>query len=214
MRCPGKPVRSPVVASPVNLPNVLTVLRCALTPVCILAIADAPSGWSIDATLVFAVAALTDALDGSLARSRGQITRVGQVIDPIADKLLICGCLLALVVVGRAPLWVWIAIASRELTVTVLRYAVHREGRLVPASNRGKVKMRFQVAAVLAAILVPVSWSVVTLCGMAAAVAITWWSGLGYVAEFREHRGMPAWGRSLLDRGVRASEEINLRSRL
>jgi CDP-diacylglycerol--glycerol-3-phosphate 3-phosphatidyltransferase len=178
-------MQSPSSASALNLPNGLTLLRCLLTPVCILAIVSATTGWSVAAALVFGAAALTDAFDGLLARSRGQITQIGQVLDPIADKVLICGCLLALVVVGRAPLWAWIAIAVRELVVTALRFAADDRGRIISASKLGKIKMRFQIGAVLTACLVPADWTLVTSSVLALAVVATWWSGLSYVMELR-----------------------------
>src|SRR5919106_5302759 len=104
-----------------NLPNALTVLRILLVPVVVVALLDeTPNGDAIAAG-VFALAALTDTLDGYIARHRGAVTTFGKLMDPIADKLLIIAPLVLLVSLNRLAAWVAMVIIARELTVTVTR---------------------------------------------------------------------------------------------
>ncbi|ROR93887.1 CDP-diacylglycerol--glycerol-3-phosphate 3-phosphatidyltransferase [Salana multivorans] len=136
-----------------NLPNVLTMARLALVPVFVVLLVQGgvASRWS--ALLVFLLAALTDQLDGHLARSRNQVTPFGTLADPIADKALTLGAFVMLSVLGPVPWWVTIVIAVRELGVTVLRAVLARRS-IIPASMGGKVKTVLQMAAIVA-FLVP-----------------------------------------------------------
>src|SRR4051794_21170012 len=103
---------------PLNVPNVLTVARILLVPVLVAALlVETPNG-DIIAAIVFAIAALTDKLDGYLARSWGHVTTFGKVVDPIADKLLIAAALISLVSLGRLAAWVAMVIIGREFAVT------------------------------------------------------------------------------------------------
>ena len=108
---------------PLNVPNVLTVIRILLVPVLVVALLEKTSGGDLLAAIVFAVASLTDAIDGYLARSRNSVTTFGKLMDPIADKLLIIAALVALVSLGRLEAWVAMVIIAREFAVTVLRVA-------------------------------------------------------------------------------------------
>jgi len=102
---------------------------------------------------IFGLASLTDWLDGYLARRRKQVTTFGQVIDPLADKLLICAALISLAQLGLAPAWmVWIII-GREFAITGLRSLAYARGVVIPASPLGKIKMVSEVVAILALIL-------------------------------------------------------------
>jgi CDP-diacylglycerol---glycerol-3-phosphate 3-phosphatidyltransferase len=137
---------------PLNVPNVLTVIRILLVPVLVAALlVETPRGATI-AAIVFAVAAFTDGLDGYIARSRQSITTFGKVMDPIADKLLIASALIALVSLNRVDAWVAMVIIAREFAVSGLRIAAGAQGAVIPASVLGKVKTVSQVAAVLALI--------------------------------------------------------------
>lgn len=139
---------------PLNLPNVLTVLRIMLVPVLVVALlGNTPSG-DVLAAVVFALASLTDFVDGYLARSRGSITNFGKLMDPLADKLLIIAALLALVSLDRLAAWVAMVIITRELAVTVLRMGATQAGVVMAASMFGKVKTCLQIAAILAVIAV------------------------------------------------------------
>jgi CDP-diacylglycerol--glycerol-3-phosphate 3-phosphatidyltransferase len=103
--------------------------------------------------VIFLAAALTDYLDGRLARSRGQVTRLGQLLDPLADKLLITAALASLLQNDVVPAWMVAVILGREFAVTVLRSIAHARGVAIPASPLGKFKMASQVTAILLLIL-------------------------------------------------------------
>jgi CDP-diacylglycerol---glycerol-3-phosphate 3-phosphatidyltransferase len=140
---------------PLNVPNVLTVIRILLVPVLVVALLEKTSGGDLLAAIVFAVASLTDAIDGYLARSRNWVTTFGKLMDPIADKLLIIAALIALVSLGRLAAWVAMVIIAREFAVTVLRAAVGVEqGIVIPANTLGKIKTASQVVMVMCLIAV------------------------------------------------------------
>ncbi len=167
------------MAVPLNLPNVLTVLRIMLVPVLVVALlGNTPSG-DVLAAIVFALASLTDFIDGWLARARDSITTFGKLMDPLADKLLIVGALLCLVSLHRLEGRVAMAIIARELAVTVLRVNAGQSGVVISASMFGKVKTCVQIAAILAVIAVHGSPLWVSLL-VYLAVAITVLSGLDY----------------------------------
>ena len=140
---------------PLNVPNLLTVVRILLVPVLVVALLQKTSGGDVLAAIVFAVASLTDAIDGYLARSRNSVTTFGKLMDPLADKLLIIAALVVLVSLGRLEAWVAMVIIAREFAVTVLRVAVGAgQGVVIAASPLGKLKTAFQVAMVIALIAV------------------------------------------------------------
>jgi CDP-diacylglycerol---glycerol-3-phosphate 3-phosphatidyltransferase len=140
---------------PLNVPNVLTVVRILLVPVIVVALLEKTGGGDLLAAIVFAVASLTDAIDGYLARSRGSVTTFGKLMDPIADKLLIIAALVVLVSLDRLDAWVAMVIIAREFAVTVLRVAVgSQQGVVIAASGFGKVKTALQVAMVICVIAV------------------------------------------------------------
>jgi CDP-diacylglycerol---glycerol-3-phosphate 3-phosphatidyltransferase len=170
---------------PLNLPNVLTVVRILLVPVLVVALlVETPNGSTI-AAVVFAVAALTDGLDGYIARSRDAITTFGKVMDPIADKLLIAAALLSLVSLGRVAAWAAMVIIAREFAVSGLRVAAGQQGVVIPASPLGRLKTVTQVAAILALIATghPPAWWASALLYIA--VAVTLASGADYFLAFR-----------------------------
>ncbi len=143
-----------------NLPNSLTLARIFLIPLLVVVLLTKFEGaviFGIGKELVgaaiFAVAALTDWLDGYLARRRHQVTTFGQLMDPLADKLLIMAALLSLVQMELAPAWMVAIILGRELGVTVLRSVAFSRGVTMSASPLGKVKMLSQVIAILLLIL-------------------------------------------------------------
>src|ERR1700678_4369382 len=171
---------------PLNLPNVLTVLRIMLVPVVVVALlGNTPSG-DVLAAVVFALASLTDFIDGYLARTRGNITTFGKLMDPLADKLLIVAALISLVSLHRLAAWVAMVLITREFAVTVLRMGATQAGVVMPASNFGKVKTCLQIAAILAIIAVPGNplWVSVLLY---VAVLVTVLSGLDYFFGLRRH---------------------------
>ncbi len=164
----------------VNVPNAVTFLRVLLVPVILwmLAQGDEQSRWW--AFAIFLFAALTDSIDGWVARRYHGVTKWGQLADPIADKLLIIGSLASLASVGELPWWaVWVIVA-REVAVTAMRVGLVRRRHLVlPASIWGKVKTVLQVVAVLLFLMPGVSPSVRTAALWIAVVA-TVVSGLDY----------------------------------
>ena len=170
---------------PLNVPNVLTVARILLVPVLVVALLEATPHGSWVAAAVFALAAVTDTLDGYLARSRRSITTFGKVMDPIADKLLIAAALLSLVSLNRVEPWVAMVIIAREFAVSGLRVAAGVQGIVIPASVLGKAKTIAQVAAILALIAAHDAndWWVQVLLYLA--VAITLASGADYFLNFR-----------------------------
>jgi CDP-diacylglycerol---glycerol-3-phosphate 3-phosphatidyltransferase len=137
---------------PLNLPNLLTMLRILAVPVIVVALLDETPNGDALAGGVFALAALTDGLDGYFARSRGAITTFGKLMDPLADKLLITAALVSLVSLDRLAAWVAMVIIAREFAVTGLRAVAAERGVVIEASWLGKVKTALQIAAILALI--------------------------------------------------------------
>jgi len=170
---------------PLNLPNVLTLLRILLVPVLVVALTEEVPGGDAIAAAVFVVAALTDGIDGYIARSRESITNFGKVMDPVADKLLIAAALLALVSLDRVDAWVAMVIIAREFAVSGLRIAAGQQGVVIPASGLGKVKTIVQSAAVLALIAVPDPGAAWVLALVYAMVLTTVVSGADYFLNFR-----------------------------
>jgi CDP-diacylglycerol--glycerol-3-phosphate 3-phosphatidyltransferase len=169
-----------------NLPNILTVLRIMLVPVLVVALlGNTPEG-DVLAAVVFALASLTDFVDGYLARSRDSVTTFGKLMDPLADKLLVVAALLALVSLNRLAAWVAMVIIARELAVTVLRLGASQAGVVVPANMFGKVKTCLQIAAILAVIAVPSNPLWVSLL-VYLAVLVTVLSGLDFFFGLRRH---------------------------
>jgi CDP-diacylglycerol--glycerol-3-phosphate 3-phosphatidyltransferase len=130
-----------------NLPNALTITRIFLVPLLLVVLLTGNfpdrEAWGF---VVFLAAAMTDYLDGFLARRRAQVTTLGKLLDPIADKILISAALVALVQLGIAPAWMVIIVIGREFAVTGLRSIASAEGLTIAASMLGKYKMVAQVA--------------------------------------------------------------------
>src|SRR5712691_9610098 len=139
---------------PANLPNLLTMLRIMLVPALVVALLGNTPAGDVLAAVVFALASLTDFIDGYLARTRDSITTFGKLMDPLADKLLIVAALVALVSLHRLEAWVAMVIITRELAVTVLRLGATQAGVVMSASLFGKLKTCLQIAAILAVIAV------------------------------------------------------------
>jgi len=131
------------------VPNALTVGRIAVVPIVIWLIL-ASGGESIAAAMLFALASITDAYDGHLARSWGVVSVFGTLIDPFADKLLVLGSLIALAAVDQVPAWIVVIVATREVWATLLRAQARRDGMVVAAGPLGKLKMCVQSCVLLA----------------------------------------------------------------
>jgi CDP-diacylglycerol--glycerol-3-phosphate 3-phosphatidyltransferase len=174
-----------------NLPNSLTILRIILIPVfAVFLLIRIPYG-DYFAALIFVIAALTDSLDGYLARKWKQITKLGIVLDPIADKLMITAALIILVELGRISGWIAIVILGREFAVSGLRVVKAEEGVIIPASTLGKLKTISQIVAVLLIILEKGYQSFINIplgqWAMYFAVFITIVSGVEYFYNFKIH---------------------------
>jgi len=170
---------------PLNVPNVLTLLRILLVPVLVVALLSATPNGSALAAAVFALAALTDGLDGYIARSRKDITTFGKVMDPIADKLLVAAALISLVSLNRVDPWVAMVIIAREFAVSGLRIAAGVQGVVIPASRLGKAKTITQVAAILALIAAHDAGDLWVQVLLYTAVVTTVASGADYFLNFR-----------------------------
>jgi CDP-diacylglycerol--glycerol-3-phosphate 3-phosphatidyltransferase len=191
-----KPV--PVVQAPqgggasLNLPNKLTLARIFLVPFIIVFLIAGEKVPNYTAGAIFLAAVLTDWLDGRIARSRRQITTLGKLLDPIADKLLISTALISLVQVGRAPAWIVVLIVGRELAIMGLRTIAASQNVIIAASDFGKYKM---VAEVVAVTLLILDWPPrpegatlppVGLVCLWVAMALSVVSGTAYFVKFRK----------------------------
>jgi CDP-diacylglycerol--glycerol-3-phosphate 3-phosphatidyltransferase len=170
---------------PLNLPNALTLLRILAVPVVVVALlGETPNGDALAAG-VFALAALTDGLDGYFARSRGAVTTFGKLMDPLADKLLIIGALVSLVSLDRLEAWVAMVIIGREIAVTILRTIAAERGIIIAASWLGKLKTVLQIAAIIALIATnpaPLWVNILVYIALAATVV----SGVDYFFGLRK----------------------------
>lgn len=182
-----------------NLPNFLTLSRIFLVPLLVAILVQDPrsysfhlGGWSNEisnqmlALTCFLIAAATDLLDGYLARRWRQVTTVGMLLDPIADKLLISAALIALVQIRAVPAWMVILIIGRDFAISGLRSIAAAEGYVIPASDLGKTKM---VSLVLAVTLTMVGlrwpqWAPVAELCMLAAMLFTVLSAVDYALHF------------------------------
>lgn len=185
--------RPGVVSVPtLNIANLLTISRLVLVPLFVVALFAGGAGetgggdadlWRYVAAALFAVAALTDNVDGWVARKYDLITDFGKIADPIADKALIGAALVGLSVLGELPWWVTIVIAVRELGITLLRFWVIRHG-VIPASRGGKAKTLAQVVAIgLFLLPLPAALDVVSWAVMIVALLLTVATGLDYVVR-------------------------------
>lgn len=163
------------------LPNLLTLSRIALVPfvvLTLLAAADAA------AACLFAAGMATDVLDGYLARSRGWISTFGELMDPIADKLLVGGAFVALAATNRIAAWAVVLIFGREIAVSGLRMIALRDGTVISASRLGKAKTAVQVVAILVLVLAPDPGAPLVQSLVLLTVAVTTLSGLAYFRAY------------------------------
>ncbi|MCR5346420.1 MAG: CDP-diacylglycerol--glycerol-3-phosphate 3-phosphatidyltransferase [Fretibacterium sp.] len=180
-----------------NVPNILSLVRVFLAPLVLLflslristpvplpffltAALEMPLTWGdLLAGVVFITAAVTDSLDGYIARKHRLVTTLGKFIDPLADKVLVIAAMIALVDLHRIPAWIVLVIITREFVVTGLRLVAAAEGVVIAASRGGKIKTVFQIIALSMLILkVPGGMAV-----MWAAMLMTVWSGMEYLID-------------------------------
>ena len=143
----------PESAEALNFPNALTLARILLIPVFILSVVSSLEYGLLLATVIFLTASATDALDGYIARRRSQVTTLGRLLDPVADKLLVMAALFLLVDMDRVAAWVAIIIVGREFAVTALRALAAAQGLVMSADTTGKYKMILQIAAIVLLLL-------------------------------------------------------------
>ena len=164
-----------------NLPNKLTILRIILVPVYLLLlwISSGNPLLSVAALIVFIVAALTDLIDGQIARKHNMVTNFGKFMDPIADKLLVICPLIIMVGMGRFPAWMCAVIVARELAVSGFRLVAALANRVIAADKLGKYKTTFQIGCVIALMLiVNRPWSYIGDVFVWTTVILTAWSGI------------------------------------
>ncbi|GAA1073138.1 CDP-diacylglycerol--glycerol-3-phosphate 3-phosphatidyltransferase [Tsukamurella spumae] len=176
------PASTPV--SNVNIANGLTVLRIVLVPVFLAALfvdGGHSTPWRWVAFAVFAVAMITDRVDGQIARRYGLITDFGKLMDPIADKALTGAAFVGLSVLGELPWWITLVILAREFGITAFRFAVIRDG-VIPASRGGKLKTLLQTIAIGLYLMPLPDWmDLPSQIAMGAALLVTVGTGVDYL---------------------------------
>ena len=173
-----------------NLPNKLTIARMCMVPLFMIALMMNTPASRIIATVIFALASLTDMLDGQIARKHNMVTNFGKLMDPLADKVLTAAAMICLVELGDLAAWIAVVIIFREYLITGLRSVAANENIVVAANIWGKVKTVCQMIALMLLMLKP---QIVALCGidiglwmMYVAVALTIYSGLDYVLKLNK----------------------------
>ncbi|RJO69644.1 MAG: CDP-diacylglycerol--glycerol-3-phosphate 3-phosphatidyltransferase [Myxococcales bacterium] len=148
-----RPIRKTLLQEFFNLPNILTLARIVVIPaVCLMMLEDTLVSAFL-ATVLYSAAALTDWIDGYLARRSKQITLIGKFLDPLADKLIVLSILLTLLAMKRMDLWIVAVILAREITITGLRAIASSEGLVIDAKPLGKYKTAFQMIALVGLVL-------------------------------------------------------------
>jgi CDP-diacylglycerol--glycerol-3-phosphate 3-phosphatidyltransferase len=194
--------------------NIVTTIRIILIPVFVFLLLAPWPAWAPDpllaqlakpwvAAAVFALLALTDSLDGYLARSRNEVTNLGKFLDPLADKILVTAALLALIELGTLPAWVALIIIARDFLVSGLRMVASAEHQVIAASSLGKVKTVFQIIAVILFILkdttvivyisphLALAANLIAWCVMLVALALTLLSLFDYFWKSSSVLGLP-----------------------
>lgn len=181
-----------------NIPNILTLMRIAVIPVLVVVLMSPTRLAGFVAAALFAVASITDWLDGYLARRMNIETTFGKFLDPIADKLIVTAALVMILPFDRAPAWMVLVIIGREIIITGLRGIASTEGIVIPASQLGKFKTIFQIVAILGLLLhydynwffgidnpyVHVNMHNIGMFYLWIATALTIWSGVDYLGKF------------------------------
>ncbi|MBR4944698.1 MAG: CDP-diacylglycerol--glycerol-3-phosphate 3-phosphatidyltransferase [Peptococcaceae bacterium] len=173
-----------------NLPNKLTIARMCMVPLFMAALMVNTDASRVAATVIFALASLTDMLDGQIARKYNMITNFGKLMDPLADKVLTAAAMICLVELGDLAAWIAVLIIFREYLITGLRSVAASENIVVAANIWGKVKTVCQMFALMLLMVKP---QIMALCGvnigmwlMYVAVVLTVYSGLDYVLKLNK----------------------------
>ena len=178
-----------------NIPNAITLSRIVLAPLLLMLLWFHGPFWSTVIGFGFLVVSLTDLLDGYLARRNAAITRIGKLLDPMADKILVMTAIVVLIAVDRIPVWgvpLMIVILGREIAVTGLRSMAAAEGVVVPAAPLAKWKTGFQIAAITGLLVSPTFLGLpareIGLALLVIAAALTLWSGYDYFVAYLGRR--------------------------
>lgn len=145
--------RRPLAEDALNVPNLLTFARVVMIPLCLYFLDKDTPIMGFWATIVFTAAALTDMLDGYLARKLNVVSVLGKLLDPLADKLIVMATLVWMVPMGRVPAWVVIVLLGRDISVTGLRSVAASEGVVIAAGEEGKAKTALQMIGIIALLL-------------------------------------------------------------
>ena len=178
-----------------NLPNLVTMGRVAIVPFVLVFIDNFSPVRSFIASLLYLGAAVGDALDGYLARSRGEVSMLGKFLDPLADKLIVTAVLVFMVALGRVPAWVVVVLIARDLAINGLRSVASAQGLVIAASDGGKIKTALQLVAtmmllihfrypVLGTTIQPIDYHHVGLIVLYITMAISVFSGAQYLRDF------------------------------
>ena len=170
-----------------NLPNKLTIVRVAAIPVIVALLLLDTAACRVAATVFFALAALTDWLDGYIARKQGIVTDFGKFLDPVADKLLVLSTMITLSGLGQLPAWLCVVVLFRELMVDGLRMIAVQNGIVIAAGKLGKIKTVSQMALLIAVLLnmqallgMWIDWALIIVV-----LIMTLWSGVDYFIKNR-----------------------------
>lgn len=187
---------SPLLREFWNLPNMLTMGRIAVIPLFVWLTYDADPMYSLWAAALFTLAAVTDVIDGFLARRWNMITTVGKLLDPLADKLIVMAAMVMMTRLGRIPAWIVIVLLSRELIVSGLRQIAASEGMVIAAAQEGKWKTSLQLVGIialcihyihpvnLAGYVLVVDFNLIGKILVYLSVAFSVWSGANYFRAF------------------------------
>lgn len=171
-----------------TVPNWLTFGRILSLPLIIVLASFPGRGFGIAAAVVFSLAAITDFLDGYIARKTGQVSEFGKLIDPIADKIIVAAAFIMLVHLGRAPAWIVALIISREFAISGLRAYAGTKGIIIEARFMGKTKTTLQILAIICLLVNFRLWGFPFMEAgwilLIAAFAATMWSGYEYFRDY------------------------------
>ncbi len=172
-------------------PNTLTMFRVMAVPLLIILLLYDNRVTAILAALVFSVAAITDYLDGYIARRYGLVSDLGKILDPLADKMLVSTAFIMLIPLERVPAWIVCIIIGRELAITGFRNIISDHGDDASASMLGKYKTGFQIAAIIPLLIhfryFGVDFHTVGTLLLWIALVFTVWSGVDYIVRFRKY---------------------------
>jgi len=174
-----------------NLPNAVTMLRICIIPVLFFLLLDPGRMWSLIIAVLFIMAALTDLLDGYLARRYQIVTNIGKFLDPIADKIIVNTAMILMIPIGRIPAWIVAIIIIRDFIIDGIRTIATSEGMIIDASKMGKRKTLCQIFAISALIIhypfLGANAHAVGMIILYIALWLTIHSGLDYLLKFHHH---------------------------